>query len=150
MSAILKSSLLLAIFFSACCSARADVYPEPSYAPEHPRELQAPSPTAFATTISSSRFTIDRFNLTFTLASDEPLVSIGASDDYNDGLGSLKTTAVLVKTGSHPTITSPFIPTRCDFLLYRLSKQSRETITDFTLTLFTDDGTSTHNPLAQV
>jgi hypothetical protein len=122
---------------------------QPSDAPIK-RALQAPSPTAFATTISSSRFTIDRFNLTFALQSDEPLVSIGASDDYNDGLGSLKTTAVCFKTGSHATITSPFIPTRVDFLLYKLARQNRDGITDFRLTLFSDDGTPEHNPLAQV
>jgi hypothetical protein len=114
------------------------------------RTLAVPSPTALATTISASRFTIDRFNLTFTLASDEPMVSIGASDDFGDGLGSLKATAVCFKTGSNTNISSPFIPTRVDFLLYKKSLQSRDTITDLSLTLFSDDGTTSHNPYRQV
>ncbi len=136
--------LSLAIFMSDTTLAEVS----PSKLHVAPRNLQGPSP--LATTIATSRFTIDRFNLTFSLASDEPLTSIGGSDDYNDGLGSLKTTAVLFLTGSHPTISNPFIPTRVDFLLYKLARMSRDTITDFALTLFSDDGTPEHNPLAPV
>jgi hypothetical protein len=84
-------------------------------------------------------------------------VSVGASDDYNDGQGSLKATAVLFLTGTHDStltgnipIKTPYIPTRVDFLAYKLPYQSRDTLTDFQLTLFSDDGTTAHNPYQQV
>jgi hypothetical protein len=123
----------------------------PSSSSPAPRALvSAPSPTAFATTISTSRFWIDHFNLTYSLTSDEPLVSVGASDDYGDGLGSLKATAVCFKTGANINNTSPFLPTAVHFLLYKTPLQERTDITDFSLTLFSDDGTTSHNPYQQV
>lgn len=40
------------------------------------------------TTLATTRYTIDRFNLTFSLHSDEPTtVSIGAADPFGDGKG---------------------------------------------------------------
>ena len=40
------------------------------------------------TTLATTRFTIDRFNLTFSLQSDEPTTaSIGAADPFGDGRG---------------------------------------------------------------
>lgn len=40
------------------------------------------------TTLATTRYTIDRFNLTFSLHSDEPTtVSIGAADPFMDGKG---------------------------------------------------------------
>jgi hypothetical protein len=38
---------------------------------------------------------IDSNALTTSLLTDEALASVGAADDFNDGLGSLKSTAVL-------------------------------------------------------
>jgi hypothetical protein len=119
------------------------------------RRLQdgAPSPTAYATAFATTRRTVDFNNLTFSLLSDEPVTSIGAADDFGDGLGSLKATAILFKTALYtqsPPSTSPYVAARCDFLLYKRPLTSRIFITDLTLTLFSDDGSSTHNPLAPV
>jgi hypothetical protein len=136
----------------AGCTASASL---PSVAPV--RALQASSTSspvaAYPTTISASRFWIDANNLTFSFSSDEDLASVGAADDFGDGLGSLKATAVLILTGtdaSSPYNPMQYVPLRCDFLLYRKPFQTRVGITDFQLTLFSDDGTSTHNPDQQV
>ena len=105
-------------------------------------------PTPIPTFLSTTRFSIDRFNYTFSLSSDEPLVSVGAFDEFEDNLGSARTTAVLFKT---PTGNGfPYTPTRCDMLFYKRGGQVRDTLTDFVMTLYADDGTDDHNPGQQV
>jgi hypothetical protein len=125
-----------------------------TFAELSPRLLQGPpSPTAYATAFATTRRTVDFNNLTFSLVSEETLASIGAADDFGDGLGTLKATAILFKTAVYTqdlNIISPYVAARCDFLLFKRSLTSRINIRDLTLTLFSDDGSSTHNPLAPV
>jgi hypothetical protein len=109
----------------------------------------------FATFPASSRFWIDVRNLTFTLASDDSLASIGGADDFGDNVGSLKATAVLVQTGVNPNIDGPFFITRCDFLLFKKPFTTFIGISSFQLTLFSDDNPTdpsapSHNPYQQV
>jgi hypothetical protein len=105
------------------------------------------------TTISSSRFGIDRFNLTFSQASDNDFVSIGAEQGATtpngNAFGTLKATAVLIRSPASP-VNGPYKPTRVDVLLYKRAFTRRNFVTDFYVTLYSDDGTSEHNPAGQV
>jgi hypothetical protein len=149
---------ICAILAAAAASTVAEPSPAPLAGGRRAALNGSPAPTSerFATFAASSRFWIDRNNLTFTLASDEPLASIGAADDFNDNIGSLKATAVLVKTGFNPDIAGPFIVTRCDFLLFKIPGTLTDGITNFQLTLFSDndpfndDPASDHYPQAAV
>ena len=81
-------------------------------------------------------------------------MSIGAVNNYKDGKGSLIGTAVLIRTSRNiPTDPVNWIyrPMRVDVLLAAnaiLSDQVR--ITSFDVTLYADDGSSNHNPAAQL
>ena len=107
-----------------------------------------PSSTPRPTTLATTRFTIDTFNYTFNLHSDQPQVSVGAVDSFNDGFGTARSTAVMFQTpiGNGQSYT----PTRCDVLLHKVGGQSRDLITDLFLTLYSDDDTAEHNPAMQV
>lgn len=77
---------------------------------------------------------------------------MGARDDYGDGIGSLSTTAVLIKTpatqSGQPAWT--YRPSRVDVLLFLVAGQSRRTVVDFFLTLYADDGSAARSPGIQV
>ena len=108
--------------------------------------------TPYPTTISATRYWIDVFNLTFTIVSDRPYVSVGARDDYGDGIGNLVSTAVLIKTPAN-RIGDPnwaYRPTRVDLLMYGNPNQATRSINDFFVTLFSDDGSDVHNPSEQL
>jgi hypothetical protein len=109
-----------------------------------------PSSVPFPTTVSQTRFTIDFFNLTYSRASDAVTASVGAVNKYGDSIGSLVATAVLVKSPTN--VVWNYRPTRVDVLFHALSAQpSRPSgISDFLLTLYSDDGSSEHNPAFQV
>jgi hypothetical protein len=113
------------------------------------QSVPSPSPT----TISQTRFVIDTFNLTYYTLSDSATVSVGAVDAYGDGIGSLVTTAVLVKTPlTNDSIAWDYQPTRIDMLFHAKTSQPTRPagISDFVLTLYADDGSSVHNPGVQV
>jgi hypothetical protein len=87
----------------------------------------------------------------------QPRVSVGARDQYNDGTGSsggtLVTTAVLVKSPANLPGDPAwgYRPTRVDLLFMQQPNQAPNRVcTDFFVTLYSDDGTSTHNPLQQL
>ena len=111
-------------------------------------QTNTPSGTPRPTTLATTRFTIDFNNYTFNLNSDQPQVSIGAVDSFNDGLGTARSTAVMFQTpfGNGEDYT----PLRCDVLLHKVGGQSRDLITDLFLTLYSDDNTDEHNPAMQV
>jgi hypothetical protein len=84
------------------------------------------------------------------------LVSVGAIDNYNDNIGSLITTAVLIRSPLNQA-TDPtdwlYRPIRVDLLMLQKTVQGAERpfgLSDFFVTLYSDDGTSTHNPGEQV
>lgn len=163
--------LCVAILFSAGSAvAMIDASPSPqarllatlpqgSYGDGQPPDA---TPPAFRTFLSTCRQTIDLNVLGKVPVSDEPFVSVGASDDFGDGLGSLKATAILFKTVSYPVrpdgvVTPnpppiPYIPDRVDFFLYRRALQSGTFPADvpFEIALFSDDDSETHNPLLRV
>jgi hypothetical protein len=153
-STLSETRLQVGIFLASLLLARASAFAEPSATPAERRKL-AVSPTVYATFPASSRYWVDFHNLTFALSSDESLASIGAADDYSDGIGSLKATAVLVLTGFNANNPLPFTITRCDFLLFKKPFTTFVGITTFQLTLFSDDHPTdpdfpTHNPYQQV
>jgi hypothetical protein len=87
------------------------------------------------------------------IVADRDTVSIGARNDFNDGGGTLVTTAVLFRT----TDASPggpawaYRPTRVDVLLTLAPNQATPRgISDFLLTLYADDGSPDHNPGIQL
>jgi hypothetical protein len=113
------------------------------------------SRTPAPTTISSSRFTIDYFNMTFALLSDQTKASVGAINNFNDGVYSLVTTAVLFKTPAidpaNP-VAWQYRPTRVDMLFFQKAAQATRPVglSDILLTLYSDDGSADHNPRANV
>ena len=109
---------------------------------------QTPTASPQSTTIATTRYTIYRFNLAFNRTSDEPLVSVGMHDVFNDGIGTLKSTAVMFRTPTGNGLK--YYPTRCDILFHKVGVQSRTDISDFNLILFDDDDTAEHNPNTQV
>ena len=135
---------------------------------------QVPTATATAvvTTLATSRYVIDHWNLTFSLHSDEFLgVSAGSADIYGDKIGwvggglvslsrvtpncvclfvpsTARSTAVMFHTPVGNGL--PYMPLRCDIMLYKLGGQTRNLITDFFLTLYSDDGSEVGNPGVQV
>jgi hypothetical protein len=100
--------------------------------------------------LASTRFTIDRFNLWAldVVATDALDVSIGSRSRFGDA-GTLVSTAVLIQT---PATTSWFFAaSRIDLLLYaQAPPTSRRDISDFVLSLYSDDGSVAHNPGVQV
>lgn len=88
------------------------------------------------------------------LASDAPLVSVGAQlPPYNDAAGSLVATAVLIRSPDNPDAFPSLVyrPSRVDVLMATMSPQtSRRGLSDFYVTLHSDDGSEQHNPAAQV
>jgi hypothetical protein len=118
----------------------------------------SPSATPFPTTISGSRFTIDRFNLTFQRSTDVDAfngqISVGAQvDPYGDSYGTLVTTAVLIKSPVNPLLFPNLLyrPVRVDLLMYSPDIQTgRFGISDFFVTLYSDDGSAARNPAIQV
>ena len=114
----------------------------------HRSSGQTATSTPRTTTLATTRHTIDFFNYTFNLASDEPLVSVGAYDVFDDGIGSARSTAVMFQT---PVGNGErYAPVRCDMLFFKVGGQSRDLLTDFFLTLYADDESDTHNPGKQV
>jgi hypothetical protein len=98
--------------------------------------------------------------MTFTFDSDQystdatlPRVSVGARDQYGDSFGTLVTTAVLIKSPANLPGDPAwgYRPVRVDLLFMQQPNQAPNRIcTDFYVTLYSDDGTSTHNPLQQL
>ena len=117
---------------------------------------RSPSPTATPrpTTITTTRYTIDRFNLTYALSTDAVSVSVGAQPQpWGDAAGTLVATAVLVKSCANPDDLPDLVyrPSRVDLLMAsRDSQPSRTGIADFFVVLFADDGSEEHNPGVQV
>ena len=109
---------------------------------------QTPTASPLSTAIATTRFTISRFNLALNRTSDEPLLSVGMHDVFNDGVGTLKSTAVMFRTPTGNGLK--YYPTRCDILFHKVGDLSRTDISDFNLILFDDDGTAEHNPKSQV
>jgi hypothetical protein len=133
--------------------------PTPSPAPPSASRSASRTPTGtntpFPTTISTSRFIIDRFNLTFARVSDQPGASVGAIDPYNNNVGSLISTAVLIKSADNlpgDPVDWLYRPTRVDLLMYwKTAQPTRPSgISDFYVTLYSDDNTTEHNPGVQV
>jgi hypothetical protein len=109
--------------------------------------LPSESPTEFD--ISSSRSRIDSLNLTFSTISDAAFVSVGAekgSAPWGDVLGTLKATAVLIRTPTLPADT--YAPTRLSVLLSLPLHESGPR--DMLAFLYSDDGSSDHNPGVKV
>ena len=121
-----------------------------------PSGSRTPSPTAtpFPTTIAGTRYTIDRFNLTYQKATDNGNVSIGAINAFGDGKGSLVGTAVLIRTSRNlPTDPVDWIyrPNRIDVLLAaRATLSDQVPINSFFVTLFADDNSTSHSPAGQL
>ena len=92
------------------------------------------------------------FNQTFNIVSDRPFVNVGARNDFQDNFGTLVSTAVLVKSPAN-RIGDPnwaYRPTRVDLLMFARPNQATRSISDFFVTLFSDDGTDEHNPAEQL
>lgn len=107
-----------------------------------PTRTSSPAPTVLA----STRYTIDRYLNFSGLDTDAQLVSVGAVNAFNDGLGTLVTTAVLCQTPTNPS-SLPYRVARVDMLLYVKAVQSnRVGIADFSIQVFSDDGSATHAP----
>ena len=106
--------------------------------------------SAAPTTLATTRFTIDNFNYTFNLQTDEPAPNIaaGAIDQFGDGFGTLRATAVMFQPRAGNGL--PYLPVRCDILLFKPGGQALNFITDFTLTLYADDEAEGHNPGVRV
>ena len=125
--------------------ARVEAAPSAS---QVPTPSNTPSGTPRPTFLSTTRFAIDKFNYTFALSSDEPLVSVGSFDEFQDNIGSARSTAVLFRT---PVGNGQkYDPIRCDVLFYKRGGQSRDDLSDFVMTLYADDDTEEHNPGQQV
>ena len=79
-------------------------------------------------------------------------MSIGSDNTFNDNVGVLVATAVLIKSCANPVLYPDLVyrPTRIDLLLYTQDNQGGRSVGDFYVTLFADDGTETHNPAVQV
>ena len=111
---------------------------------------QTPSP--IGTVLSSTRYTIDHFNYTFNLQTDEtsPGVSAGSYDKYRDGVGSARATAVLFQTPAGDG--NPFTPVRCDLFLFKSAGQTQNFLQDsgLTLSVYADGGSDAHFPGAVV
>lgn len=109
-----------------------------------------PGPSPVPTVLASTRFTIDRFNQWSLdiVATDAPDVSIGSRNRFGDA-GTLVSTAVLIQTPA--TSSWFFAASRIDLLLYaRAPPATRRDISDFVLSLYSDDGSAAHNPGVQV
>ena len=147
--------VLYALIFAACLCTVVHAVSWSCYihSPMHtlpflafpPDSQQAASATSFPTTLATTRYTIDHFNLTFSLHSDEPTVSVGAFDAYGDGVGTARATAVMFQTPMN-AFGVPYLPTRCDALFFKAGGQSRNYLNDFNLRLYADDGSDAHNP----
>ena len=107
-----------------------------------PTRTSSPAPTVLA----STRYTIDKYFNFSGLDADAPLASVGAVNTFNDGLGTLVTTAVLCQTPTNPS-SLPYRVARVDMLLYVKAVQAnRVGIADFSIQVFSDDGSATHAP----
>ena len=88
------------------------------------------------------------------MASDAVFVSVGAQKPpYNDAYGTLVATAVLIKSPANPEAFPNLVyrPTRVDLLMSTPDSQaSRAGLSDFFVTLYSDDGSDQHNPAIQV
>ena len=109
------------------------------------------SQTPYPTTIATTRYWIDAYNLTTTIVSDRAAVSVGARNDYSDLSGNLVSTAVLFQSPANAQGGPEWAyrPSRVDILMLARAQQARG-IADFFLTLFSDDGSAAHNPAAQL
>jgi hypothetical protein len=118
-------------------------------APARSDALPSPQPT----TLAATRFTIDNFGLVFSPASDAPVVSVGADDSFSDGLGSLVSTSVLIRTPSAPpdSISFQYRATRVDVLLYKRPQSSIIDPGGLSISLFADvQGAGINSPGIQV
>ena len=145
---------IVGVLFFAASSTRAASRPQ-SLAPTStstrtatPSKTGSKSGTPRPTTIATTRFSFDRFNLTFARNTDASDVSTGCVDMFNDNLGTFVTTAVLFRTApprsGQPSWT--YRTARVDLLLYVKPGQTRTSISDFSLNLYKDDGSAEHNP----
>ena len=111
-----------------------------------PSCTQSLTPSALPTVLSATRFNIDYFNLTFSLLSDNDVVSVGALNKFGDNIGTIQSTAVLCKTPNNAA-GLPYRVSRVDILLFVKTVQAnRAGITDFALLLFDDDDSPSHGP----
>lgn len=107
-----------------------------------------PSPVPRATTLATTRFTIDKFSLATNPVSDVLDVSVGSRSRVGDS-GALVATAVLFQTPFASPLS--FVVSRVDVLLWaKASQPPRLGISDFMLALFADDGSVDHGPGVQV
>jgi len=118
---------------------------------------QTPTPSASPRTNDRSlqlAFGSTRFNQTFARRSDATVVSVGAQQaPFMDAFGTLVTTAVMVKTPANPADYPQLVyrPSRLDLLMFTPDPQpGRLGISDFCVTLSSDDGSDEHNPGVQV
>ena len=144
------AALVLAAIFTAVVSRGCVLQLGKISARSHCVSLQvSQSASPVPTTLSTSRYIIDRFNYTFNLQTDERYVSVGSYDAFQDNLGSARATAVLFQTPGN-ALSAPYLPTRCDFLFSRGGGTTRVSMGDFSLSLYADDGSPGGNPGVQV
>lgn len=88
--------------------------------------------------------------MTYAISSDRSFINVGARND-GDSVGNLVSTAVLIRTPANRDGDPDWAyrPTRVDLLMYARPQPTRS-ITDFFLTLFSDDGSEAHNPAVQL
>ena len=82
------------------------------------------------------------------------MISVGAHrPPFNDAVGTLVTTGVLVKSPSNPLAFPELLyrPSRVDLLMFTPDLQpNRAGLSDLCVTLYSDDGSDVHNPGVQV
>jgi hypothetical protein len=134
----------------ACVTAICLAWAGTAFAQASASPSPSPLATAFPTTIAQTRFTVDANNLTWALRSDSSTASVGAIDNFGDSIGSLVATAVLIKSPSNTAWN--YRPTRVDVLFAAKAPQPSRPVgmSDFLLTLYSDDGSTDHNPGVQV
>lgn len=95
-----------------------------------------------AVVISSTRSTVDAFNLSYAVFSDESLASVGARDDYGDGVGTLVATGVLLQAPAAlpGQLAWTYALARIDLLLAITAGQNRSGVADFFVSLYADSG----------
>jgi hypothetical protein len=113
---------------------------------QSPTPSKRPGTFPSQTTICSTRTAIDSGNL--AIISDAQFIAIGAEkgvQPWGNILGTLKATAVLIRAPPS-TVDAVFRPTRVDVLLFRRPYQQRNHVTDLFISLYSDDGSVSHNP----
>jgi hypothetical protein len=137
-----RGAVLALMFYSASSQS----------ATRTPSRIPRPSGYPSQTTICSSRRAIDNASIT-TPATDAQFVSIGAemgTIPWGDIHGTMKATAVLIRTPPSPAEGALFGVTRIDVFLFRRPYQQRNHVTELFLSLYSDDGSTIHNPREKV